>query len=359
MTALDDTTGWLDRGRPHQYELDHTPAGFAGSTRFITSQGLKRFDCYQDVQEVTVLNGRGEWALARVRALGERRIWEIELERCRSRLTIETTGDQLWPASTPWRRHQGAGPKHFRTNELGTLAGGVNWKFQTINPADKPDIDHEGILHGIVFGDGTQGVPNRGIIRACSIALCNDPQGADSRQLAVLFEQAGYKPIDHPERQQVNIYGLPKHWKMLPPDDASSEYVRGFVAGWFAADGHVDHRGGGCYLLSSAKRDHLLWLQDNAPRGGLAVSTNVQEHHSQSTFGPATWYAISLNKETLDENFFLTAEKRSRFTPPKFAKYWKIIAVRDSGRIASTYTVDEPAGHQFVLEGNILTHSCE
>jgi hypothetical protein len=357
MTALDDTTGWLDRGRPHQYELDHTPAGFAGSTRFITSQGLKRFDCYQDGQKVTVLNGCGEWALAIVRALGERRIWEIELERCRSRHTIETTENHLWSVLSPMRRFRGNRPKLFQTSQLGQIVGSSEWKFQTINPVQKPALDHNAILHGIVFGDGTQGSPSRGTIRACSIALCNDPQGADSRQLAELFEQVGYKPINHPERQQINIYGLPKHWKMLPPDDASPAYVRGFVSGWFAADGHVSHDSAGS-LLASVKRDHLLWLQDNAPRGGLAVSTNVQEHHSQSTFGPVTWYAITFNKETLDEEFFLTAEKRNRFTPPKFAKYWKIIAVRNSGRSASMYTVDEPAGHQFVLEGNILTHSC-
>jgi hypothetical protein len=360
MTALDDTTGWLDRGRPDQYELDCSPAGFAGSARFITSQGLKRFDAYEDGQDVIVLNGRGEWTAASVRHLGEQRIWEIELERCRSPHTIETTEDQCWPASTPWRRYQKAGPKYFQTNDLAKVANCVHWKFQTINPIYKPALDHEAILHGIVFGDGTQGSPRPGTrtIRACSIALCNDPQGADSRQLSILFAQAGYKPIDHPERQQINIYGLPKHWKTLPPDAARSEYVRGFVAGWFAADGHVDHRGGGSYLLASAKRDHLVWLQENAARGGLAASTNVQEHHSQSTFGPATWYAIGLNKETLDEEFFLTVEKRSRFTSPKFAKYWKIIAVRDSGRSASTYTVDEPVGRQFVLEGNILTHTC-
>lgn len=358
MTVMDDTTGWLDRSRPHQYELEHTPAGFAGSARFITSQGLQRFDAYQDGQDVIVLNGHGEWTAASVRNLGERRIWEIELERCRSRHTIETTEDQAWPASTPWRRYQGAGPKHFQTNQIGAIVGSSEWKFQTINPVYKPDLDHEAMLHGIVFGDGTQGTPNRRIIRSCSIALCNDPQGADSRQLAGLFVQAGYKPIDHPERQQINIYALPKHWKTLPPNDANAAYVRGFVSGWFAADGHVDHRGGGSYLLVSAKSDHLVWLQDNAPRGGLAVSTNVQERHNQSTFGPATWYAIGLNKETLDEEFFLTTEKRSRFTPPKFAKYWKIIAVRDTGRYANTYTVDEPVGHQFVLEGNILTHTC-
>lgn len=354
-SAVEQCEYWLQN---KLYWTEHNPSCFSGDTRFVTYDGLRRFDECEDGAPVMVMNARGEWSEAAVRALGNQEIWEIDVERCGVQHTIRTTANHLWPVSYPERRFQGRQPHLLRTEQLQRVIGSSQWKLQTINPTERPGLDLDGVLHGITFGDGTRHKSYEGRQEFCQVYLCNDPNGVDSRELAVLFEEAGYKTIDREDCDQVRIYGLPKHWKNLPAIDASPEYLRGFIAGWFAADGHIDTRGSQA-LLSSVNREALEWLQVSAPRAGLAVSTRIQEHSSDSSsFGPSHWYAISLTKETLDEDFFLLEAKRARFTTPKFAKHWKVVAVRKTGKTEPVYCVEEPAEHLFVLEGNILTHNC-
>lgn len=337
---------------------EHNPSCFTGDMRFITNEGLRRFDEFEDGAAVVVLNARGEWTEATVRALGNQEIWELEVERCGVRHTIRTTADHLWPVSYPMRRFQGRRPHLLRTDQLDRIIGSSQWKLQTVNPKEHPELDLEGVLHGITFGDGTRHKSYEGRREFCQVYLCNDPNGVDSRKLAVLFEEAGYRAIDREDHEQIRIYALPQHWKTLPTVNASPEYLRGFVAGWFAADGHIDLRGGQM-LLSSTDLKALEWLQTVASRAGLAVSTRIQEHtNDSSSFGPTHWYTLSLVKETLDQNFFLLEEKLDRFTTPKFAKHWKVVSVRNTRHVMPVYCVEEPREHLFVLEGNILTHNC-
>lgn len=340
------------------YWTEHNPSCFSGDTRFITADGLRRFDTCEDGQPVVVLNADGKWAEATVHAHGEQAIWELEVERCGVRHIIRTTGNHLWPVSSPMRRFRDSKPRLFRTDQLEQVVGSTEWKLQTVNPTECPALDLDGVLHGIVFGDGSRHKSFGGRKEFCQIYLCNDPNGVDSRQLAPLFEEAGYKLIERDDLSQVRIYGLPEHWKGLPSVDASPDYLRGFVAGWFAADGHIDTRGSQA-LITSTNHEALEWLQVIAPQAGLAVSTRIQEHNDQpSSFGPSTWYTLSFAKETLDTEFFLLEGKRARFNTAKFAKHWKVVSVRKTAEVEPVFCVEEPTAHLFVIEGNILTHNC-
>jgi hypothetical protein len=353
--AIEQCEYWLSN---KLYWTEHNPSCFSGDTRFITSEGLQRFDRFSDGSKVQVLNAQGQWVEASVRAFKEQEIWEVKLERCGVEHTIKTTANHQWPITSPMRRFRDSKPQLLKTEQLASIAGSSTYKLFTVNPSEKPELDLEGVLHGIVFGDGTRHKEKDGRKAFCQVYLCNDPNGADSRKLAWLFEEAGYKPVVGDDHQQVCFYGLPEHWKTLPSIESTPEYLRGFVAGWFAADGHIDYRTGAGTMISSIQYEALTWLQKIAPVAGLATSTRIQEHTSDSTFGPSSWYALGLVKETLDEDFFLLDEKKNRFTTPKFAKYWKIVSVQSTGVFEPVYCVEEPLEHLFVLEGNILTHNC-
>jgi DNA primase len=154
----------------------------------------------------------------------------------------------------------------------------------------------------------------------------------------------------------VRFYGLPSLWKSLPTEKASAAYLRGFIAGWFAADGHIDSRAP-VAQLASVEPNHLEWLQRMAPAAGLATSTAISLRTSQSTFGPSTWYSLGISASTLDAEFFVLADKRARYRPAKFVKHWKIVSVQPSARVERAYAVCAKGG-QFVIEGNILL-ACE
>jgi len=221
-------------------------------------------------------------------------MWEIALERNRAQYVVRASGAQLWPVNSPARRFAGRLPLLFRTDALRQVAGSASWKLVTVNPRLTVGIDPLAILHGIVFGDGTY-------YRAT--------------------HKSGRKPSCH-------------------------------VAGWFAADGHVDPRAP-VALLAAVSREHLEWLQRFAPVAGLAVSTAIGLRRSQSTFGPSVWYSLGLSASTLDADFFVSPEKRDRYRPAQFLKQWKVVAVQPTDDLEPEYSLRADAG-QCVIEGNIL-----
>ncbi len=355
-TAIIQCEFWLQN---KTYWTEHNPSCFTGDTRVITDRGLMSFHQMEDyiggdpTRTPLVLGKEGQWVQATFHSMGEQEIWELVVERCGIQQTIRTTKDHMWPITSPIRRFRDSALELVQTSQL--PVGSRNYKLFTVNPREQITLDLEGILHGITFGDGTRSSGHEGRTRYCSIALCNDPNGVDSRALAPLFAEAGFKPNVREDRQQIQFFGLPEHWKTLPAADESSEYLRGFIAGWFAADGHI----GGTITISSVNRDALAWLQTIAPRAGLATPTDIGEHFSESGFAPLTWYTLALVKESLDVDFFLLEGKRERFSPAKFAKYWKVASVRNTGKREPVYCMEvQEAEPYFTLEGNILTHNC-
>lgn len=354
--AVEQCEFWLQN---KLYWTEHNPSCFTGETRVVTDCGLMSFRQMEDLigddlsRTPQVLGKDGAWVDAAFRSLGEQEVWEMVVERCGVRQTIRTTANHVWPVTSPMRRHRSTPFELRTTSEL--PIGSSDYKLMTVNPQMAIDLDMEGVLHGITFGDGTRGSGHGGRTRFCSIALCDDPNGVDSRELASLFIEAGYSPKIHEDRQQISFYGLPEHWKQVPSAHESAEYLRGFVAGWFAADGHI----GNTTTLSSVNRDALEWLQAIAPRAGLATSTAIAEYTPEGGVAPVTWSVVALAKETLDEAFFILRQKRERFAPARFAKYWKIVSVRNTGRSEPVFCMevasDEP---YFAIEGNILTHNC-
>jgi DNA primase len=350
---------WRNGKRTWQSPGDCYESGLAGSTRLLTSAGLRAVDELTEGEPIQVLGSTGEWVSATTHAVAAcRRMRELVVERNQVAHVLRAAAGQLWPVNSAARRLNGRPPLPFRTDGLKAVLGSASWKLVTVNPQVTVSIDDTAALHGVVFGDGTyyRSAQRAGRRPSCHVYLCNDRKGCDSRRLAPLFERAGFRPVIRDDHQQVRFYGLPAHWKCLPSLDAGPKYLRGFIAGWFAADGHVDARAP-VALLSSANREHLEWLQRIAPIAGLAVSTSIGLRQSNSTFGPSTWYSLGIAASTLDEHFFLSPEKRARYRPAHFAKQWKIVAVRCINASQRVYRVLAEGG-QCVIEGNILI-TCE
>jgi DNA primase len=331
------------------------PPGFVGQTRILTANGVVPLDYFPPGALVSILDAEGRWTTATVERFKPLPVWDLSLERGRARLRLRSTAEQLWPVTSAGRRLNGLQPLPFRTDRFSDIAGSPHWKLVTVNPSAHPRIDPEGVLHGIVFGDGARHRQPDGSHRNpyCQVYLCNDPAGCDSRELAPLFESHGFRPVVRDDVQQVRFHGLPEQWKSLPGGSASAEYLRGFIAGWFAADGHVDARAPAA-TIASAKRAHLEWLQRVAPQAGLAVSTRIRVLRSLSTFGPCEWFSLALSGSTLDSDFFVLREKRQRYRPARFTKYWKVTTIRPTYCTEHVFSLTVPDGGQFVIEGNIL-----
>jgi ribonucleoside-diphosphate reductase alpha chain len=359
-----------DRSALEQLELwkhyqlnfcEHKPSCFSAKTRFITDQGLVSFEevlAGRETAEVKVLNKVGEFVPATVNRFGRQEIWEITLTSGKKSFTLETTADHLWPVTYHHQRWAGWDEKLYQTKSLP-----IGKQFVSVyQKTDYNSFALEGFLHGVVFGDGTEYNKHRANSH-CRVDLCGD-KGPD---LVPFFEKFGLSATTNKAGNMQSVYRLPNHWKTLPDIlEESSEYLRGFIMGWFATDGYVDRKGA-AFSISSSRREYLEWLQAAAPKAGIGVSVNLQQGVSGATAyanvrNPEidrTFYWVCFLKESLSKDFFVRAKHKDRFTvTEQSSKRWKISQVRNTGRLEEVFCVTEPVGHHFVLEGNILTHNC-
>lgn len=121
MTAVEQLENWK------VWKLnftEHNPSCFSGETRFITDQGLKRFDSFKDGASVRVMGPDGLWTDGTVRQLGTQEIWDLTVKRQRVTFTVRTTGNHIWPVSTNQSRFNGWAPKLIRTDSMGYFPKG-------------------------------------------------------------------------------------------------------------------------------------------------------------------------------------------------------------------------------------------
>lgn len=337
------------------WAAQNPPNCFAATTRFITDQGLREFSEFNHGDTAQVLDSEGLWTPAVIRNYGPAKLWRVVVERCQVRQEFLTTATHQWPVTYAHARHFGYAPRLFTTEQLPELDGKPNTRqFFTVNPSFRPELDADAVLHGIVFGGGQRhagGYKDFG--PECGVYLCNDPQGRDSRELAPLFTRAGYKMTTREDIGQIRVYGLPEYWKQLPATLEPS-YLRGFVAGWYAAA-----NGDGSGYVIDGRREHLHWLQNLAPVAGLSTSTRISEHISgETSVAPGTVTCrLGLTAACLDEEFFVHPDDAERFREPHSLRYWKIVSVEETDLVEDVWCADVPKGRLFVLEGNVLTHN--
>lgn len=347
VTAIEQLEHYL---KIQENWCEHNQSCFTGEEKFLTDKGLKSFNEFKNGEKVNVVNKNGEFSPATVKSFGKQPIMEVVLQKGQYLTkTIRTTENHLWPVTYNAQRHFGYKEKTFTTKDLP-----IGKQFVSTFQKVETGMNLEGLLHGIVFGDGTYHKKGHYKTRNCSIALCGD-----SRHLKKYFIQAGYKIKERDDINQTRIYGLPDYWKKIP-DTTNASYVYSFISGWFAADGSVSKTAGNI-SLSSVNKTALEWVLNVSSVCGLAVQpTLTVRSNKNSTYGGEDVYKLSFIKESLESTFFVHKMKKSRFEDrsSQSSKHWKIVDVRYTGDVEEVFCVEEPKTNHFVLEGNILTHNC-
>ncbi len=313
----------------------------AGETRVITDTG--RIPIAQLAGGThRVLTRNGQWLEAPFRSYGEQRLWRIELSRNRIRKILFATEGHRWFV-------------RGRKSEILTIGLQAGHRLETAfpKPRDEWQFDPEGVRHGIVFGDGTLFKQTYGTVNL---------HGDKDAQLKSWFPDR-----DPVQRERSNgmaylkVYGGRAfgHMKGLPPYDASPAYLLGFLAGYFAADGHVAKDG--TVILNSSNAEHLEAIRDIATR--LSIGTFGRT--SQARLGlhgrMSEVHRIHFVASSLVDDFFLLSEARSRHANArkKFERLrWQVLSVAPSERFEEVFCAEVPGTHSFALEDNILTGNC-
>ena len=289
-----------------------------------------------------VLSRHGQWLDAQFRSYGEQRLWRIELSRNRIRKVLFATDGHRW---------------FVRGRKSAVLTGklGPGHRLDSAFPKARDDwhLDPEGVRHGIVFGDGTLFKQRYGTVNL---------HGEKDAQLSSWF------PDQDPVRRErdngmayLKIYGgrAFSHMKCLPAEDSSPAYLLGFLAGYFAADGHVAKDG--TVILNSSNADNLEAVRDIATRLGIGTFGRTSQTRLGLGGRMSDVHRIHFVASSLDGRFFLLSEARRRHadSSKKFERLrWQVVSAEPSERVEQVYCAEVPGEHAFALDDNILTGNC-
>lgn len=286
-----------------------------------------------DGQKVDLLTSDG-WVASTVRDFGTQRLWDIVLQRNGVRKTIRATPEHRW-----FVRLKGPDPYRVERTTRDLLPG------QTLVSAT-PDpvelsMDPDAIRRGFIFGDGTR----------------NKKTGKSFVKVHTDHKKDAVEGL-FPD----GTYGYPLEWRSLPAIESSPNYLYGWLAGYFAADGCVDKNG--LPKISSASRENLEFIKDVCWRLGLVTHTVVSQVRDAVVPGGKVYsnhelFSLTLGRGSFPADFYLLKHHRERHNPGAYERLrWRVVEVIPREVEETVYCAEVPGLHEFVLDDFILTGNC-
>jgi len=311
----------------------------AGETKVLTNKGYKEISSLSGTSP-TIMTTLGKWIEAPVRNFGKQRLYEISLRKSKATKTLYATDNHQW-----WVRSKNNSRELCSTVELSN-----KWLIETLGQGVKaltPSL--HGIQAGLIYGDGNKLRQGRNGSGICLY-------GEKNKNLLKFFPGL---PVKHYKDNAV-VRGLPANFKDEPEIGLDRGYLYGWLAGYFAADGHLTKTGQA--TISSASKRSLEVVQDVCGILGIKAG-DITSHHRLGR-GPEVTelFRIDLNIHYLDDKFFLINEHYFRYKDSEKTqkdRQWKVVSVEVTDRYEDVYCATVEDTKSFVIEGNILTHNCD
>lgn len=316
----------------------------AGETGVITRYGTVPI---RDLagKTVEILDGKGRWVTAPFKSYGVQPLLELVLSRNGRTKTVFATAEHRWFVVSGRNRQA-----HREETTVSLKPGDAlvpRFTHATVKHRQSA-ISPFGIARGVVFGDGHLS-PSGAIAQLV---------GEKDAQLTKYFinchrwDGDGYS----------QFYGIPKYYKTDRPDlDESREYLLGWLAGYFAADGCVADDGD--VTLASADRKNLEYAEALCTRIGVRTFGISTQNRLGIDGKNSDIHTLRFIASSLPPDFFLLSQHRERFEAGvarrKYERTrWIVQSVRPTRRVEEVFCAEVPTTHSFVIEGNILTGNC-
>lgn len=317
---------------------------FSGETKVITDNGSF---CFKDISgnNHNLLMRDGSWKNVPIRCYGKQKLFKIILIRAGSEHHIYATANHKWIIKL--------------LNNREVIVNTIDLKNKDIIPTiysnrlfDK--LDDEGIRRGFIFGDGYANYSGKNKKPYDSVAqFC----GEKDDELISYFDGLGRSRRYN--KGYLNISGFPFEWKKEIPsiNNYSPNYIAGWLAGYFAADGTVGKNGQ--VTMYSAVKENLLKFKDLCQYVG--IGTYFVKMWERKGFGTekTKLYSLGMVRSTIPEYFYLMRQHKNNNFTPKFDPYWRVLSVEATNREEDVYCAEVDGYESFVLDGNILTHNCK
>lgn len=311
---------------------------FAGETRVLTKKGV------YPIRELAgtnceLLTSDGEWVDAPVKAFGKQELLKITLSRSGVIKTIRATATHKWFLQNVQRK-----PSEVTTTQLKV---GDRLAASFPNPIIE-DMPSEAIARGFVYGDGSA-AHGKSYANFC---------GDKPKDLLPFFSE--YGPV-YTYKDVKRVTKLPLSWKKEYPSlDSDPGYLRGWLAGYFAADGDVGATGRP--TLTSSSREDLEFVRNLCTTIGIGTF-GIRERTSCTGYRNEAWtlYLVGLMRGDLGDDFFIRENHLANFRAGKSAaerRRWNVVKVESTGEVEEVFCAIVEGTHSFTLEDNILTSNC-
>ena len=319
---------------------------FAGETKVITKNGLKRIDELIG-KETYIINGRGEWEKTKFVDCGKQELSKITLTKNLRTKIIYATPEHEWIVNN-------------RVNKVKTKDLKKNQSLKSMwyrnTEKLKPLVD--GMIHGFIYGDGHKAYVNKFGETVYNVAAHVDYK---LHFMQKIFDELTYPKNDNYCMAHTHISSK-IDLKEVPDYDSDKNYLFGFLAGYFVADGNCSDE---TVIFSSSNYEDLLKIQHictlvgmpsyhigettRTPKSNMGIVPLTEDH---------TMYTLRLVKGLIPDVFFQSEKKlktENKF-PNSYMRY-KVKNVEKTDRMERVYCC-ETSTHSFVLEDFILTGNC-
>lgn len=300
---------------------------FDRNTKFITSQGLKSFNDFNDGDTVTVLTAKGNWKPATVHCYGKQSLNKIGIKRSR--------GQEVYVYAT--KNHRWILNNNSETTDL--KVGDILCNTPKVSTFKWDSLSIENKTYwclGFLFDADTQSHST-----ACSIRLCGDKSKYASR-----FKECGFT-VTTPNNKGWsgdNLVWMHDTSKSLPPiNHMTVENIKLFINGLLCADGGKDlrssHRDFRSLQVSGEYCDAIYSMLHTA---GYYVNS-VADLTAQETN-----YAIR-RKNTKQFKIYENATERTA---------WRVSSIEPANVTTDVWCLNVEDDHSFILEHGIPTGNC-
>ena len=321
---------------------------FRGDTKVITREYGAIKIKHLVHTNVHILNGDGDWEKVCFSNYGKQSLMKLTLSCNTKKKIIYATPEHEWLIHNRNRKYQ--------TQELKP-----NMYLEKCVPKNVCNVtlDPQGIIHGFCYGDGNNYGHNSSYKTYYNRCYFYNEQDLELKQY---FTDAVIKKgiAGNGKQYEYALFKSNRNLKNVPSMSESDSYLLGFLAGYFVADGNCFNNK---LTIYSHKYDDLYRIQQICTKLGIMSTEIGTSNISKGKRGcidvkaDTHGYTLRLVRNTIPDNFFITAKGRNSVQKYTGRSRYKVVSVEQTDLVEDVYCCMTTT-HSFTLEHFILTGNC-
>ena len=316
---------------------------FAPETEVVTKEGVVQIGSIIN-KPVEIINGNGQWEKVYFRDYGQQKLLKLTLKSNGKSKIIYTTPEHKWIIQ---------GKKH--KIETKDLKPGYRCERMWFRNQSTIDIDIEGLRHGFIYGDGHK-------YRDYYTARICDKNKYDfcKKIFDVKIPSEGVLK-NLPNCLGIIRYETDYDAKAVPDIHNTKEYLLGFLAGYFVADGNCSAN---TVQIHSTKYEDLVKIKHIFTILGMPtypIGETVRDAGKNmgcfTLAKKSILYVLRVVKSAIPDNFYVSDKKPQADSVYKSYLGWTVASVEETDRFENVYCC-ETSTQSFVLKDFILTSNC-